>query len=113
MDGPGGYGSQRTGSTVAHAGYRVDLDEMDQALVRLYDWVRRMQDANAKARYETGLSLEALGTGFEEAYQFYAAHALAKTHIEDISAHLSQLAEEITRKLRRTHDRYQDSEYQA
>jgi hypothetical protein len=98
---------------MAHAGYRVDLDELDQALKRLYDWVRRMQDATAKARYQTGLSLESLGCEFDEAYHFYAAHALAKTHIEDISAHLTQLAEEIAIKLRRTHDVYQDSEYQA
>ena len=45
--------------------YQVDLDEMDLALRQLYDIVRRMDAATSKARHETGLVRESLGTGFE------------------------------------------------
>lgn len=94
-------------------GYRVDLDEMHLALERLYQWVRRMEEAAGKAAYETGLGREALGTGFEEAYRFESAHALAKVHVEDIATHLAGLGEDIARRVRYTYDTYQEAEYQA
>ncbi|WP_189861766.1 hypothetical protein [Streptomyces poonensis] len=91
--------------------YQVDLDEMDLALRRLYGIVRRMDAAASKARYETGLARESLGTGFDEVYEFYAEQAAVKTHVEDVTTHLCAFAEELTRKLKWTRGAYEDAEY--
>ncbi|MFF0089370.1 hypothetical protein ACFYSF_05335 [Streptomyces canus] len=91
--------------------YQVDLDEMDLALRQLYGIVRRMDAAVSKARYETGLARESIGTGFDEAYEFYAGQASVKTHLEDVAAHLCAFAEELTHKMKWTRDAYEDAEY--
>ncbi|RRR85388.1 hypothetical protein [Streptomyces sp. RP5T] len=91
--------------------YQVDLDEMDLALRQLYGVIRRLEEAELKARYRTGLARDSLGTGFEEAYDFYAGQALVKTHLEDVAAHLRVFAEEVARKMKWTRDAYDDAEY--
>ncbi|WP_053850026.1 hypothetical protein [Streptomyces sp. NRRL B-24085] len=91
--------------------YQVDLEEMDLALRRLYGVIRRLEEAESKARYETGLARDSLGTGFDEAYEFFAGQASVKTHLEDVATHLRALAEELTRKLKWTRDAYEDAEY--
>ena len=91
--------------------YQVDLDEMDLALRQLYGVLRRLEEAELKARYATGLARESLGTEFEEVYEFYAEQAAVKTYVEDVVAHLRAFADEFTRKLKWTRDAYEDAEY--
>jgi len=91
--------------------YQVDLDEMDLALRQLYGIVRRMDAAASKARYETGLARESIGTGFDEAYELYSGQASVKTHMEDVTAQLCAFAEELTRKLKRVRGAYEDADY--
>ncbi|MFF7639033.1 hypothetical protein [Streptomyces canus] len=93
--------------------YQVDLDEMDLALRRLYGVVRRLEEAESKARYETGLARESLGTEFDEAYEFYAEQAAVKAYVEDVAAHLRAFSEEFARKLKWTRDAYEDADSQA
>ncbi|NEB04314.1 hypothetical protein [Streptomyces sp. SID13726] len=91
--------------------YQVDLDEMDLALRQLYDLIRRLEKAESRAHYETGLARESLGTGFDEVYELYAGQAAVKTYVEDVSAHLRVFAEELAHKLKWTRDAYEDAEY--
>lgn len=90
--------------------YQVDLDEMDLAIRRLYDVVRRLEEARSKARYETGLAREALGTGFEEVHDFNRAQASVKTHMEDVATLLCVLADEFTHKVKMTRDAYENAD---
>jgi len=90
--------------------YQVDLDEMDLALRQLYNIIRRLENAESKARHETGLVRESLGTGFDEVYEFYAEQALVKTYMEDVAAQLRASAEELTRKMKWTRDAYEDAD---
>jgi hypothetical protein len=91
--------------------YQVDLDEMDLALRQLYGVIRRLEDAESKARHETGLARESLGTDFDEVYEFFTEQALVKTYLEDVAAHLCAFAEEFTHKMKWTRDAYQDADY--
>jgi hypothetical protein len=84
---------------------------MDLALDQLSDIVGRMHAAATKARYETGLARESLGTGFDEVYEFYAGQAAVKTHVEDVAAQLCAFAEEFTRRLKWTRGAYEDADY--
>lgn len=93
--------------------YQVDLDEMDLALRQLYDIVRRMDAATSKARHETGLVRESLGTGFDEVDDLYVQQALVKTYMEDVAAHLRDIAEEFTDKMKWTRDTYEDADHRA
>lgn len=91
--------------------YQVDLGEMDLALRQLYGVIRRLEAAESKARYETGLARESIGTGFDEAYDFYAEQASVKTYMEDVAAQLCAFAEEFTDKMKWTRDAYEEAEY--
>ncbi|MEU1481006.1 hypothetical protein [Streptomyces sp. NPDC005760] len=90
--------------------YQVDLDEMDLAIRRLYEVARRLENARLKAHHETGLAHEALGKEFAEVYEFNAAQASVKIHMEQVSTHLRSLAEEFIRKLKLTRDAYENAE---
>ncbi|MFE3030595.1 hypothetical protein ACFXKY_02985 [Streptomyces canus] len=90
--------------------YQVDLDEMDLALRRLYDVIRRLDGAASKARHETGLARDSLGAGFDEVHEFYGEQAAVKAHMENVAAQLCAFAEEFARKLKWTRDAYENAD---
>jgi hypothetical protein len=92
--------------------YKVDLDALDQVMVKLNGVLKGMQETKGRAAHSTYLAQGVLGTGFEEEQELRTAHNTMKSFFEDeILKKLEELIDDLSRKTRLTRGAYEDQEH--
>ncbi len=90
--------------------YGVDLDALDQVVKELNHVIKEMGTPKNHTKNSTYLPKGALGEGFKEAPQLYAAHDKMKASIEGLVDLIENLVNQFGEKSHKTRGAYQDAE---